>query len=54
MTTNTFDPCGTEDSSGGCATCPMRTECLPHAEVRPGDVDYFADPGEPRPVEVRS
>ena len=24
-----FDPCGTPESAGGCATCPMASACIP-------------------------
>ncbi len=41
-----FDPCGTEDSAGGCSTCPMRTECIPRGNDEP---DFFVDPSEPEP-----
>ncbi len=42
----TFDPCGIEGSSGGCATCPMATECIP-ASLLADLEEYFRDPLEP-------
>ena len=31
MTSN-FDPCGTPESAGGCATCPQASQCIPAPE----------------------
>ena len=42
-----FDPCGTEGTSEGCASCPNRSECIPKPEPEVETPDI--DPAEPLP-----